>query len=100
MPTAHVARARAQAAAGVALVALDTSPRGAGAPGEDEAYDLGTGAGFYVDATREPWRSAGYRRAPVPVPAGGCCQNSIRLLDSVVSALVDRGDRWVMYIHG
>lgn len=46
---------RAAAARGVALVAPDTSPRGLGVPGEDEGWDLGTGAGFYVDATREPW---------------------------------------------
>jgi len=40
---------------GLALVAPDTSPRGAEAPGEDDSYDLGTGAGFYLDATQEPW---------------------------------------------
>ncbi|WP_239019343.1 S-formylglutathione hydrolase [Novacetimonas pomaceti] len=45
---------------GIALVATDTSPRGAGVPGEDESYDLGTGAGFYLDATRAPW-STHYR---------------------------------------
>lgn len=36
---------------GVIVVLPDTSPRGAGAPGEDETYSFGTGAGFYVDAT-------------------------------------------------
>lgn len=41
---------------GVMLVAPDTSPRGAGVPGEDQDWDLGTGAGFYVDAAQEPWR--------------------------------------------
>ena len=41
---------------GVMMVFPDTSPRGAGVAGEDDAYDLGTGAGFYVDATAEPWR--------------------------------------------
>ncbi len=41
----------------VILVAPDTSPRGAGIPGEDDDWDFGTGAGFYVDATEEPWRS-------------------------------------------
>ena len=46
---------RAAAARGIALVAPDTSPRGLGIPGEDEGWDLGTGAGFYVDATEEPW---------------------------------------------
>lgn len=49
---------RAAAARGIALVAPDTSPRGLGVPGEDEGWDLGTGAGFYVDATRAPWVSS------------------------------------------
>ena len=37
------------------IVAPDTSPRGAGIDGEDDSYDFGTGAGFYVDATVPPW---------------------------------------------
>ena len=45
---------------GLALVMPDTSPRGASIEGEDDDWDFGTGAGFYVDATREPW-SAHYR---------------------------------------
>jgi S-formylglutathione hydrolase len=44
---------------GIAIVAPDTSPRGDGVP-DAEGYDLGQGAGFYVDATRAPW-SAHYR---------------------------------------
>ena len=40
---------------GLALVACDTSPRGADLPGEDDSWDFGTGAGFYLDATAEPW---------------------------------------------
>lgn len=40
---------------GMMIVAPDTSPRGLKIPGEDDAYDFGSGAGFYVDATREPW---------------------------------------------
>lgn len=40
---------------GVAVIAPDTSPRGANVPGEDDSYDLGSGAGFYVDATEAPW---------------------------------------------
>ncbi|MGZ3718934.1 MAG: S-formylglutathione hydrolase [Bdellovibrionota bacterium] len=40
---------------GFVVVAPDTSPRGANIPGEDDSYDLGTGAGFYVDATQAPW---------------------------------------------
>src|SRR3569833_1829289 len=37
------------------LVASDTSPRGAGLPDEDQAWDFGVGASFYVDATQAPW---------------------------------------------
>ena len=39
---------------GLALVFPDTSPRGAGVA-DDDTYDLGQGAGFYVDATEAPW---------------------------------------------
>ena len=39
---------------GLIFVAPDTSPRGDGVP-DDSEYDLGQGAGFYVDATQEPW---------------------------------------------
>lgn len=42
---------------GLMLVAPDTSPRGAGVAGEGESWDLGLGAGFYLDATQEPWRT-------------------------------------------
>ena len=45
----------AAAQEGIALVFPDTSPRGAKIEGEDDAYDFGSGAGFYVDASREPW---------------------------------------------
>ncbi|MBD0387599.1 MAG: S-formylglutathione hydrolase [Nostoc sp. C3-bin3] len=41
---------------GLILVAPDTSPRNSGIVGEDDDQDFGTGAGFYVDATEEPWR--------------------------------------------
>ncbi len=43
------------AAHGVILVAPDTSPRGGDVPDAPEEYDFGKGAGFYVDATQEPW---------------------------------------------
>ena len=39
---------------GIIFIAPDTSPRGDEVP-DDEAYDFGKGAGFYVDATQEPW---------------------------------------------
>jgi len=42
------------AEAGLAVVFPDTSPRGADAA-DDEAFDMGQGAGFYLDATHEPW---------------------------------------------
>lgn len=38
----------------IILIAPDTSPRGVGVP-DDEAYDLGQGAGFYLNATQQPW---------------------------------------------
>jgi len=42
---------------GIAIVTPDTSPRGKQVPGDpDGAWDFGHGAGFYVNATREPWR--------------------------------------------
>jgi S-formylglutathione hydrolase len=40
---------------GIAVIYPDTSPRGP-AVADDDAYDLGQGAGFYVNATRDPWR--------------------------------------------
>ncbi|MEM7225234.1 MAG: S-formylglutathione hydrolase [Pseudomonadota bacterium] len=45
---------RLAAELGLIVVAPDTSPRGAGVA-DDEAYDLGMGAGFYLDATQAPW---------------------------------------------
>jgi len=39
------------------LVAPDTSPRGLNLPGEDESWDFGTGAGFYLNATQDPYAS-------------------------------------------
>ena len=45
---------RACAEAGVIFIAPDTSPRGESVA-NDEAYDMGQGAGFYVDATEAPW---------------------------------------------
>lgn len=47
---------RIAAELGVAVIAPDTSPRGLGIEGEDESWDFGTGAGFYLNATQEKWR--------------------------------------------
>ena len=46
---------RLAASLGLALIAPDTSPRGANLPGETESWDFGLGAGFYLDATQMPW---------------------------------------------
>lgn len=47
---------RVAAELGIAIVAPDTSPRGDDVPGApDKAWDLGLGAGFYVNATQQPW---------------------------------------------
>jgi S-formylglutathione hydrolase len=60
---------------GVIFVAPDTSPRGGDVP-DDEGYDFGIGAGFYVDATEQPWaknfrmRSYIERELPELIAAG------------------------------
>jgi S-formylglutathione hydrolase len=46
---------RVAAELGLMLVAPDTSPRGLNLPGDSESWDFGVGAGFYLDATQEPW---------------------------------------------
>ncbi len=57
--TVKAAVQRHAAEHGLMVIAPDTSPRGEGVA-DDESWDLGTGAGFYVNATREPW-AAHYR---------------------------------------
>ncbi|MDH4049599.1 MAG: S-formylglutathione hydrolase [Gammaproteobacteria bacterium] len=48
---------RVAAELGLMLVSPDTSPRGEGVPDDpDAAYDFGLGAGFYLNATQQPWR--------------------------------------------
>ena len=51
---------RIAAELGIALIIPDTSPRGVDIPGEDEFVNVGSAAGFYLNATRQPW-SAHYR---------------------------------------
>jgi S-formylglutathione hydrolase len=46
---------RVAAELGLAIVAPDTSPRGHDVPDAKNQYDLGQGAGFYVNATQQPW---------------------------------------------
>lgn len=42
---------------GIIVVCPDTSPRGCNIEGEDDAWDFGTGAGFYIDAVEEKWKT-------------------------------------------
>lgn len=42
---------------GVIIVGPDTSPRGCNIEGEDDSWDLGTGAGFYINATEDKWKN-------------------------------------------
>lgn len=42
---------------GIIIVCPDTSPRGCKIEGEEDGWDFGTGAGFYVDATEEKWKN-------------------------------------------
>lgn len=55
----------------IALIAPDTSPRGAHIDGEDVTYDIGTGAGYYVDAVASPWaqhyRMSSYLKEELPL---------------------------------
>lgn len=66
---------RVAAELGVLVLAPDTSPRGAGYPGEDDSYDFGSGAGFYLDATEAPWseryRMYSYITRELPVLIAG-----------------------------
>jgi len=66
---------RLAAELGIMLVAPDTSPRGANMPGETDSWDFGAGAGFYVDAIREPWsrhyRMYSYVASELPVLISG-----------------------------
>nr|CAH7758232.1 unnamed protein product [Callosobruchus chinensis] len=41
---------------GIIIVNPDTSPRGLNIPGDSESWDFGVGAGFYVNATQDPWK--------------------------------------------
>lgn len=52
---------------GIIFVAPDTSPRGDDVPDAEDEYDFGKGAGFYVDATQEPWAKNYRMRAYIEV---------------------------------
>lgn len=80
---------RVAAELGLMLVAPDTSPRKARIPGDDASWDFGSGAGFYVDATQQPW-SQNYRMYSYVT----------RELPELVQALgVARADRQSIFGH-
>ena len=75
--------AQEAAKVGLAVVFPDTSPRGVNIPGQDDSWDFGSAAGFYVDATAEPW-SKHYKmysyitkELPELINVSNCMQNSI-----------------------
>ena len=65
----------AAAANGIAIICPDTSPRGEGVPDEPENWQFGSGAGFYLDATEEPYarnyRMQSYIRDELPALVAG-----------------------------
>lgn len=61
---------------GIAVVFPDTSPRGAKIPGEDDSYDFGSGAGFYLNASQEPWSKNYKVRAVTTVEKSCRCELS------------------------
>lgn len=71
---------RIAAELGLALVACDTSPRGLNYTGEDDDWDFGTGAGFYVDATQSPWRDGYQMSSYINDELPDIIQNSFNVL--------------------
>ena len=82
---------RACAEHGIVFVAPDTSPRGDDVP-DDEAYDFGQGAGFYVDATQEPW--AKHFRMRSLHRAGAARAGRRRISRSTWTARASPATRW------
>ncbi|MBT9525532.1 MAG: S-formylglutathione hydrolase [Rhizobacter sp.] len=74
---------------GLMLVSPDTSPRGTGVEGADAAWDFGTGAGFYLDATQAPWKKH-WRM-------GSYITQELRAL--VLAAFASRADRVGLFGH-
>ena len=58
------------------IVCPDTSPRGVPVEGDDENWDFGTGAGFYVDATVEKW-ATNYNMSVKPPNSPNCPARTI-----------------------
>lgn len=67
--------------AGIAVICPDTSPRGAGIDGEDENWDFGSGAGFYVNATEPSWREHYKMYDYVTKELPEICENELPITD-------------------
>ena len=87
---------RVAAELGLALIAPDTSPRGANIAGEADNWDFGLGAGFYLDATQAPW-SAHYRMKVTCCRT--CCHRSVPHSPSTRSAWVSPATPWAATVH-
>lgn len=70
---------------GIALVMPDTSPRGDDVADEVDRYDLGKGAGFYVNATQQPWAKHYQMYDYVTVELPTLIENSLPVLPGVKS---------------
>jgi len=70
---------------GIALIFPDTSPRGNGVPDNEERYDLGKGAGFYVNATQPPWREHYQMYEYVTKELPALVENNLPILANVKS---------------
>lgn len=70
---------------GIALVFPDTSPRGADIPDEADRYDLGQGAGFYVNATQPPWDQHYHMYDYITVELPKLIESELPILDNVKS---------------
>src|SRR5210317_715253 len=76
---------RYAAAHGIAIVFPDTSPRGQDVPDEPERYDLGQGAGFYVNATQTPWSEHYHMHAYVTQELPDLLEENLPLIPGVKS---------------
>lgn len=75
----------------IVVILPDTSPRGAGAPGEEESWDFGTGAGFYVDATQpgfEAYQMATFIRDELPKAVSEALGEAVDVSKSSITGYV------------
>ncbi len=70
---------------GIAVIFPDTSPRGDAVPDEGDRYDLGQGAGFYVNATQSPWHQHYQMYDYITLELPGLVESGLPILTSVKS---------------